>query len=140
MAKLFGLLFFIKINFVYFQFSVSQFTWQLWQTNNSVKSNRPNKIMKKGLMLWLGPKKNLYLMSSYFIYLRKAARKSKRIRSANRSKIILLEAIIKWILDTVWPDAGIKILHTVWPDAGIKINSKFPILATKVIQVTFYYR
>ena len=69
MAKLFGLLFFIKINFVYFQFSVSQFTWQLWQTNNSVKSNRPNKIMKKGLMLWLGPKKIyiwwVHILSTY---------------------------------------------------------------------------
>ena len=28
-------------------FSVSQFTWQIWQTNNSIKSNKPNKVMKK---------------------------------------------------------------------------------------------
>ena len=38
---------FVEINFVYFQFSVSQFTWQIWQTNNSFKSNKPNRIMKK---------------------------------------------------------------------------------------------
>ena len=36
-----------KINFFHFQFSASQFTWQIWQTNNSIKSNKPNRIMNK---------------------------------------------------------------------------------------------
>ena len=39
--------FFQKINFFYFQFSVSQFTWQIWHTNNSIKSNKLNRIMRK---------------------------------------------------------------------------------------------
>ena len=30
--------------FVYFQFSVSQITWQIWQTNNHIKSTKPNRI------------------------------------------------------------------------------------------------
>ena len=32
---------------VYLKFSTSQFTWQIWQTNNSIKSNQPHRIMKK---------------------------------------------------------------------------------------------
>ena len=39
--------FFLKINFFYFQFSASQFTWQIWQTNNSIESNKSNRIMNK---------------------------------------------------------------------------------------------
>ena len=35
------------INLVYFQFSVSQSTRQIWHTNNGIKSNKPNIIMKK---------------------------------------------------------------------------------------------
>ena len=38
---------FLKINFFYFQFSASQFTWQIWQTNNSIESNKSNRIMNK---------------------------------------------------------------------------------------------
>ena len=53
------ILFIEKINFFYFQFSVSQFTWQIWQTNNSIKRNKPNRIMNNVLMLCLGPKKSL---------------------------------------------------------------------------------
>ena len=45
--------------FFYFQFSVSQFTWQIWQTKNSIETNKPNIIMKKALMLCLSPKKRL---------------------------------------------------------------------------------
>ena len=45
------------INFFYFQFYVSQFTWQIWRTNNSYKSNKPNRIMNKALCL--GLKKSL---------------------------------------------------------------------------------
>ena len=40
----------IKINFVYFQFSVSQFTWQFRQTNNSIK---PNRNMKCRCCAWV---------------------------------------------------------------------------------------
>ena len=47
---------YLKIIFFYFQFSVSQFTWQIWKTNKSFKSNR---IMKKAYMLCLGLKKSL---------------------------------------------------------------------------------
>ena len=36
--------FFFQIKFDYFKFSVSQFTWQIWQTINSIKSNKPNRI------------------------------------------------------------------------------------------------
>ena len=39
--------FFFKKNFFYFQFSASQFTWQIWQTNNSIESNKSNRIMNK---------------------------------------------------------------------------------------------
>ena len=38
---------FLKINLVYFQFSDSQFSWQIWQTNNGIKSNKPNRIKEK---------------------------------------------------------------------------------------------
>ena len=50
---------FLKNNFIYLQFSVSQFTWQIWQTNNSIKSNKPHRITKKVWMLRLGLKKSL---------------------------------------------------------------------------------
>ena len=50
---------FLKKKLIYFQFSVSQFTWQIWQTNNSFESNKPNRIMKKVYMMCLGLKKNL---------------------------------------------------------------------------------
>ena len=50
---------FLKINLIYFQFSVSQFAWQIWQTNNSIKSYKPNRIMKKAKKLCLGLKKSL---------------------------------------------------------------------------------
>ena len=33
--------FIFKNQFLFFQFSVSQFTWQIWLTNNSIKSNKP---------------------------------------------------------------------------------------------------
>ena len=36
-----------NIYFVYFQFSVSRFPWQIWQINISIKSNKPSRIMRK---------------------------------------------------------------------------------------------
>ena len=35
------------LKFVYFPFSFLQSTWQMWQTNNSIESNKPSRFMKK---------------------------------------------------------------------------------------------
>ena len=45
---------FFQINFFYFQFSISQLTWQICQNNNNIVSNKPNRIM-----LCMGVKKIL---------------------------------------------------------------------------------
>ena len=37
----------LLIAFLFFKFSVLQFKWKISQTNNSIKSNKPNRITKK---------------------------------------------------------------------------------------------
>ena len=74
-------------NFVYLKLSVSQFTWHIWQTNNSIKSKKPNRIMKKAQKLCLGQKKSF---SSPRLELTAQAKHTKVCYQSSELSVILL--------------------------------------------------
>ena len=105
----------IKINFFCFQFSVSPFTWQIWQTNNSIESYKPNRIMNKALMLCLGPTKSL---SS----LRLELTAQGMVQCTDDQSRVWYHSAMQAPLPFFQFDRMVRLFFNFWPFATLKIS------------------